>query len=424
MNFKLIAIISVFLVSSCASFINKIDDDLLTQKSIPYKKTLNKKTYCEQEPDFTLISESKDSQRRFKNFIKDYKFNYADKLVLWTFVQMNLRPDLSGPNSKLQIFLKYNGRQNYFHFFSKDEKVNYPLLFGLEQILKQYHSRYNLSELADIFDSKYPNRFYVSQEFAVFLDKNIKEISLNKNLRRYFTRADEPLREGERIYKQKITPFIKLYLKSKKNTKYVKSDYLFEYKRNNLIQARCNYDMSLYSSSIYLINDNLIKSNMFGMRIKNDLFLSATTQSLKKIKSLHNSIYFQSGLTTESAAMCSFESKLSKNKNILLASSNSRDPGQHLYHIIEYGLQDLTDIKKLDNLLKFSRHLFLKNPVRLILESQRSSENQLEELLKLNMPIYNSEKLGKIWGYLNIKNKQNFIIDDRRIGELSCKKSR
>ena len=108
---------------------------------------------------------------------------------------------------------------------------------------------------------------------------------------------------------------------------------------------------------------------------------------------------------------------------MILASSNSRDPGQHLYHLIEYGLQEMNEIQKLDGLLKFSRHLFLKNPIRLILESERSSANQLTELLKLNMPIYNSEKLGKIWGYLKVKKKQHFIIDNRRSGEISCNMS-
>ena len=421
---KLISFLSLLTISSCANFINQIDGDLLTQKSIPYKKIASKRTYCKKEPNFTLISESKDSQKVFSKFIKGYKFNYADKLALWTFVQMNLRPDLTGPNSNLQIFLKYNGRQDYYHFFSKEKKVSYPLFFGLEYILKQYHSRYSLLELAKLFDSKYPNRFLVSEAFAAFLDANIKEISLNKSLKRYFTRADEPLREGERIYKQKLYPLIKLYYKSKKKTKYVKSDYLFEYKRNNLIKAKCNYDMSLYNSSIYLINDNFIKSNMFGMREKENLFLSATTQSLKKLTSLQKSIYFQSEMTTESAAMCSFESQMNKDKSILLSSSDSRDPGQHLYHLIEYGLHELNDIQKLDEVLQFSRHLFLKKPIRLILESERSSEAQLDELLKLNMPIYNSEKLGKVWGYLRVKKRQNFIIDNRRIGGLSCNTSR
>ena len=127
---KLISFLSLLIISSCANFINQIDDDLLTQKSIPYKKITNKITYCKKEPNFTLISESKDSQKVFSKFIKDYKFNYADKVALWTFVQMNLRPDLSGPNSNLQIFLKYNGRQDYYHFFSKEKKVSYPLFFG------------------------------------------------------------------------------------------------------------------------------------------------------------------------------------------------------------------------------------------------------------------------------------------------------
>lgn len=419
---KIFLIITTIIISSCANFINQIDDGLLSQKSIPYKKQLNKKTYCEEETDFSLISDGKKSQNVFNKFVAKYDFSYADRIVLWAFVQMNLRPDLTSPSSKLQALIKYNGREHYYHFFSK-EKQSYPLLNGLEYILSQYRGRYKLIELAKIFDTKYPNQFFVSSDFAKFLEENINKILANNSLKRYYSRAEEPLRENERIFKQKITPFIRKYLRTKRKIKYVKSDYLFEYKRNNLISAKCNYDMSLYNSSIYLINDNFITSNMFGLRKKDNLFLSTTTQR-PVIESLDNSIFFKSSHSTETAAMCSFTSQLSKDKNIWLISSNSRDPGQHLYHLIEYGLHEINSIDKLDSMLKFSRHLFLKNPVRLILESERSSEAQLEQLLKLNMPIYNSDKLGKVWGYLKVKNKQNFIVDNRRIGSLSCKNSR
>jgi hypothetical protein len=72
-------------------------------------------------------------------------------------------------------------------------------------------------------------------------------------------------------------------------------------------------------------------------------------------------------------------------------------------------------------MLSFSRHQFLKNPVRLIIESRKSTHKQLNELLKLNVPIYNAKKLGKIWGLQSTPEYSKFLLDERQQGHLTCK---
>jgi hypothetical protein len=59
--------------------------------------------------------------------------------------------------------------------------------------------------------------------------------------------------------------------------------------------------------------------------------------------------------------------------------------------------------------------------VRLIIESNRSRNEQIENLLKLNLPIYNAEKLGNIWAYASMGNLSRYIIDDRNPGAFVCK---
>lgn len=421
MTVKYILLFLVF--SSCANFINRIDDDLLTQKSIPYKKVIDLKTYCKEVDPISLMSENLRSQKVFKNFIANHQLTFVEKTVLWTFVQMILRPDLASPGAKFQLFFKKNGKRNYYHFYSKtDKKSNrYPLLYGLDYLLTKFGSKKSLIQMAKIFDQIYPNQFFVSEDFANFLEKNQQAIINDPILRQYYTRADDPLRKNERIPKQKLTPFVLKYLKTKnEKNAYAVNDYLFNYKRNSLINTECNYDMSLYSSSIYLIQDKSIQSNLFGIRETNDAALLSTTQEFEKLSSHERSIFFNTQNTPTAPAMCQFTSKTDDIDDIWLVSTDSRDPGQHLFHLIEYGLQNIDNIDQLDTMVKFSRHLFLKNPVRLILESERSSEEQLTELLKLNMPIYNSAKLGKVWSYLKDKKSHHFLIDDRRSGAVSC----
>jgi hypothetical protein len=103
-----------------------------------------------------------------------------------------------------------------------------------------------------------------------------------------------------------------------------------------------------------------------------------------------------------------------------MVSSYDRDPGQHLYHLLKYIKYRKMNISELDRLIKYPRHLFLTSPIRLLLESTRSSEKQLEDLLKLNIPIYHAPELGKIWIHLNSSKSFGFILDERRKDHISC----
>lgn len=420
----LIIFTSLLFISSCSLFINKIDDDLLHKQSESFRKVNTINTYCKKKSSLSLVSENNRNQKIFKSFLSTHenkKFTYADKVVLWSLVQMNIRPDLSSPTSKIQFFIKVNNRTRFFHIYSKTTENSYPYLKALETILKVYKGNYSLEKLANILDSNYPNQIYVTSSFSNFLKEKQSDISKNNQLKRYYIRGDETLQRNERIRKQNISRLIYKYLNTKRKDKYTVSNYLFTYKRNNLIQAKCNYDMGLYSSSIYLIHKDIIKSNSFGIREDQNLFLADTTQAISSIQPLNNTIYIKGNSQSRSPAMCEFNLPLNKNWDLWLLSSQSRDPGQHLFHLIEYGLQDMSKINQIDSLLRFSRHLFLKNPIRLILESERSNPTQLNELLKLNMPIYNADKLARIWGHYKSKKNSSFIIDQRRPGKLTCK---
>ena len=424
---KVLSILVVFLLllltSSCAYFLERLDqneNDPIIEMSA--EKT---QTFCPiNQSYFQIISQNQKSHDNFNKLLVQLesvnKFSFIDKAVLWSLIQMNLRPDLTAPQSRVQFLINYQGQQDYINYYQQKNEWSY--LIALDELLKKYNSRYNLIQLANFIDKYHPDLFYVSKDFATFLIEKKSIIANDPQLKNIYMRADETLRENERVARQPLTPLIKKYIIQKKVYKNIKSSsYLFDYTTTKKISTRCNYDMGLYQNSIYLINDDFIRSNIFGLKEGKNTFITTTNQGTQNLTNLQGTIFFKGTGGSRAAALCSFESRTNQDsRNIWLVSSDSRDPGQHIYHLLEYGLQDITQIDELDKMLKFSRHLFLQGPVRLVFESNRSTKMQLQELLKLNIPIYYASNLGRIWGLYQSEQEHSFLLDDRKAGSLSC----
>ena len=411
----------VFLIlSSCSLFIQNFEGDILEANNVK-PLSLSSKIICEIVDEDILISENKAAQKSFNMFLLKIKskgpLKFVDKAVLWSLLQMNLRPDLSSPTSKLQIMVKINNNFEYFNSYA-EESQRYPYLSGLSHILKKYKSRYTLKQLAKKLDFYFKDTLFVSKEFQLFLAQHKEEIVLNKKLKSKFIRGDETLRENERIPKLNYSKVVAL-LDQRKSSGRV-NNFLFTYKNKSQLTPKCNFDMSLYNDSLFLINDSAVKSHIFGFKNDKNTFMAVSSQKLKGFSTIEETILLRGESNIRSASICSFEDTPPHQKTLWLISTDSRDPGQHLFHLMQYGLDNIKSVNELNSMLMFSRHQFLKNPVRLIIESRRSSTTQLNELLKLNIPIYNSKKLGKIWGYYQDKKKSTFVLDDRRQGHLEC----
>jgi hypothetical protein len=410
--------IFLFFFSSCSLIVGNFEQDILEKNDItPLEPT--SKTYCKKPSSFSLVSESKSSQNSFKRFLGSTKqdFTFVESAVLWSLLQVNLRPDLSSPTSKLQIMLFHRGKEFYLNTYSEKDNY-YPYFKALDSLLKEFRSQKSLLTLARYLDQEFSDPLLVSKEFESFLSSNKTIISNHQKLRRAFIRGDETLQTGESLPRVNFQKMIKKYKRTNEKKKYLTSNFLFNKESINQPKSSCNFDLDLYSDSIFLINSDITRANTFGLKKGKSVFLATSSQKInfKSPNGLQFTINGNSN--TRAPAMCSF----TKDKNrTWLVSSQSRDPGQHIYHIMEYSLPKANDIEELNELLKFSRHLFLKSPVRLVIESRRSSKQQLAELLKLNIPIYNSKKLGKIWGYHSNPKNSTFIIDDRRVGSLTCK---
>ncbi|MDD4976334.1 MAG: hypothetical protein PHY93_18390 [Bacteriovorax sp.] len=119
--------------------------------------------------------------------------------------------------------------------------------------------------------------------------------------------------------------------------------------------------------------------------------------------------------------VCQFNNSL---QDIILFSTSGRNPAQHLKHLVSYDISLVDSFQSLEELLKFSRHLFLSNPDRILYESKRGRKSQLDFFLSMNFPIYHVEALGDIIGAGIFKNARredlSLIADDRSKARLWC----
>ena len=276
-------------------------------------------------------------------------------------------------------------------------------------------------ELAVIYDRGAPIEMKVSLALSQFLEENQKKLSNSSDLKRFFLRGDEPLKEKEGLPFLSAKKLVKLYEASKKKTKYVVKSFLFnKFQQNSSFIPQCNFDMNLYKDSLFLISEQRVQANTFGMKSSDNFFMASSSQRVEEFKSIDGTIAISGESNVRSASLCTYKKRLKPDETMWLISSDSRDPGQHLYHLQEYGLDQIEKTADFDNLLRFSRHLFLRNPVRLVIESRRSQEDQIQELLKLDIPIFNAKKLGKVWGFFKNKNEASFLLDVREQGSITC----
>jgi hypothetical protein len=348
----------------------------------------------------------------------EQSFDLLDHLALWGLTQFRIRPDQSTPTARLQVVFLYQNQTYYFDFFSENNQDQYPYLFGIEWILKKFGKKKKLEDYARILTSSFQQKIKIGKDFETFLFKNKNKIRQDTTLAPYFFRGSEVLKEDESAPSLDYNEIVKIYRKVEKDQKITINNSLFPFNTEIGGKGECNYDFNLYNNSIFLIDKIIPMSNLFGFSSKNETFLATSSQNLTNIASFKGLPLFQGSSKVRSSAVCIIQKP---DNQIWTFSNQSRDPGQHLFHMIRYGLAETNSTQELDKLLRHSRHLFLSDPMRLIIESQRSTSGQIENLLKLNIPIYSAERLGNIWSFSNFNQINRFIIDDRNPGAFSCK---
>jgi hypothetical protein len=409
----------LFLISSCSFFITRIEKPIQKDPKILAREP-EEKNFCplSNKTHFQLVGSSNNSQvvySKLHHSLPDLDF--LDHFALWSLLQLSIRPDQSSGTSRLQVLINVGEKTHYFDFFSESQEIQYPYLFGIEWVLRKFGKKKSLESYASLLAQYTAGKLKIGKDFESFLLKNLASIKADRELAPYYFRGNDVLKEGETSPTLNYAKILKLFRQSEKKHKIIVNTSLTPFMTSTGLSGSCNYDFNLYDNSIFLIDRVIPVANLFGLATSKGSFLASSSQKMDNMVSLHGLPLFKGESKVRSSAVCMIENSGNK---IWTYSNLSRDPGQHLFHLVRYGLPRSESINEVDRLLGHSRHLFLSDPVRLIIESQRSSSEQIENLLKLNLPIYSSDKLGNIWAYAEFPEGRRFIIDGRNPGAYLC----
>lgn len=408
----------LLLLLGCTTVLEKLKLTAPTKKTTEVPSPLS--LTCANPPTRSpqLVGTNPKAQRSFTDFLRNHQalnFDFKEKVVLWTLLQINVRPDLVSPTARFQFIIKNKAGSLYYDFMGhEDGSESYPLFQGLDAILKDHPRKKNLLWYAQFLDSQFNAPLIAGKTLEFRLRKMSTELSADETLRRHFFRGDEVLRESERLSKVQFVKLVSGWQKLKKPSPV--GGALYPYRKTPKLNVRCNYDFTLYDNSIFLIDKEENIGHLFGMSFEENAFIASISQNSHP-RALFGEPVLAGSAKVRSTAFCIIQNE---NTEIWVTSNQSRDPGQHLYHLFRYGLSKAKTSSDIERLISHARHMFLADPLRLVIESSRSREEQIQELLKLNVPIYNAQHIGNIWAWAKFDKTGQFFIDDRNPGALFC----
>ncbi len=408
-------LVLLFIMNSCGSFIKRVDEQGNNFVIRPHIEN----TYCTQpaNPKYVLFNSSPQTQADFYRITKDKGYSSVEIFALWSLVQMSLRPDINSPESQFEVFVDGPVSIRYFRFTL--ESHQYPMLEGLSFILRTYSSKRTLRELITRLDNDFVLFMTVDKGLENFIFNNKSLINQISTMKESFIRADDPLQSGEKFKRMNFSKLLTLLPKTEQQN----GGMPLLATENNQSELTCNFSMQSYEESLYSVQEKVNPTYTFGVIHESFSFLAASSLAYKGLETFPQTYWLKNAPDSRKARFdvgsCLYEDPVTK-KKIALISTESRDPGQHLYHLFQYDMKKIRFPNDMDTLFKFSRHLFLTEPLRLIYESHRGTERQLTELLKLSIPIYNANQLGHITAIMHTPEAKTFILDNRHEGNLSC----
>jgi hypothetical protein len=329
-----------------------------------------------------------------------------------------------------------------------------PFLYGLETLLHDYHSKHTLAGLAKLLDEQFTSEIKVDSILNKFLKTNTpllsSQKSLHPNIIKKLFRDDELITIDENLPHLNYSKIISSYSLAHKNKAldfiYSKTAPLFDesfvFNQKQLpvqaqtqnseahIKTTCNTDLQSYRKSQTTINDRIIQGNTYGLKIVDTSYMAHNIQSLPETKweFLYQSFLLKGQSRTSGAIFCSIEIPLADKLYLInLLSTNERDPAQHIYHLLTENFFHLKDPENLSQIINGPRYLVLENPTRLLIESRKTNQDQMQKIINYGIPLYHIESLGKVWSFvkaLSPGSKPNyglFIADNRFDERPLCK---
>lgn len=423
--------IILLLLASCSQ--NTIDWLTAEKNTFPNLNSydlINKNNIACTENNLRLLISLDDSKNNFDKILTNtifYYYSNIEKALALSLIELIRRPDLNSPQSSFQVYFGDTKNLHYYSFSNKNPD-GLPVIYGIDYLLKKYSKNKNLKTFVQEIEKIIPENLYVDRGLENFILENKKNIQLSPILSTIFLRGDEPLTRFETFKRANLNELIKLYLQ---DNKYNSPDNYnlklnqFDYEQNQAnVSTKCNFNVLSDQEPVntdIAIND---KINYIGIANKQEAYIS-TFFSLKKsqLELINKLLFFKTTTPIIELPVCQI-SNPSNQLNMILSSIDGRSKNQHLKHLIEYEIFNATDDKQLHDILNFPRHLFLTSPDRILYESKKGRESQLNFFLSMNFPIYHVEKLGNVIGISKMQNKleYNFVQDIRNNNKTICTK--
>ncbi|MBY0415510.1 MAG: hypothetical protein K2Q18_15160 [Bdellovibrionales bacterium] len=416
------------MLSSC-SYLSRNFETLAENKSTRSLPQKSNRNYCPASSNIQYISEDEPSLKFYRSLhptlFENKNANFVQKSIMLALLELSRRPDQASPYSRFQVYLKFNGRTYYYDFRPKDlvDDTKMPYLKALDMLTREFVPGTSLVQIASNMDAAIPKSIGVSLEFETFLKENQKDLLKNDILAQRFFKGDEVLTKYESFerinYRQIIDQYTALASKN--------SDYEFNVngltsnisKKENF-QVNCNYDLEKETTlTDEIINAELKKTHYMGISEGDNFFIAVSSGTLfRPLKTGKMGYFMKTRPSPIALPICEFKGK---NQEIILFSNDGRNPVQHLQHLDAYDIDQVDSVAAMNELLSFSRHLFLSAPERILYESKRGRKAQLDFFLEMNFPIYHVESLGNIFGHATFKTESTLYSDDRSSARLWCK---
>jgi hypothetical protein len=209
---------------------------------------------------------------------------------------MNIHPDSSSPNSKVQILVSQNNNLSYFEY--NDKKFgSTPLLDGLNDFLGKTNQKNTLSDLAKILDKNFTQPVPIGSEFANFLKENREAIQKIPEFKTHYFKANHLILEKETLPVLNFSDIVK----KRKNRFYLDSTLFSE--SLNETSIVCNKKLSLAKDFIGPKG----YSNHFGIREGDTIILGVTTLNPDTSGSFEGTFLFKEKDRNFRPIICSFK---------------------------------------------------------------------------------------------------------------------
>jgi hypothetical protein len=350
--------------------------------------------------------------------------------------QLLMRPDLITPYSETFVISQHQEKISYFSSESSNNVAN-----GYWNTLWSLADAWNLSPWFTAEIQKWitnpPVPIKVSKGLSQFLQEK-KNLILNNQEKNYYkqlyARGDEIISEGEDL---PFTGTLSFLLNNRKKMSKGFPEKFIDIQKLELkkhtdknLSYQCNFDIQNALEGKVSTYSRPLESAVFAVKY-GDFFISLASYPSDKLQESvpNNLAYFflesPSGdqehprklIDSKEKITPKFCSLTSKNGvssgSMLLASYEGRDPGQYLASTIHYLKEFDFNEENFQKIMNSPRHLLLVHPLRLAFEVEKANEEQIQNILKMDVPVFNEKYLGHLQYNGIINNKVVYIPDHR-----------